>query len=164
MMLTVFGLGLSPVAPGTVGSLLPAVLAFVLVALGSPMWAINVALIVLCAIFAWACVQFGTEAEHSLGRKDPSEIVADEVAGQALPLLLLPWAVAGEPNAMARNLALVLTAFVTFRFFDIIKPPPVGNMERLGGGTGILLDDVVAGIYALIATQAVARFVLPAAF
>jgi phosphatidylglycerophosphatase A len=162
MTLTVFGLGHLPVAPGTMGSLPPVVLAIVLAMSGASVWAINLCLIVLAVVFASACARFGTEAEQASGEKDPQEIVADEVAGQAIPLLFLPWAVAGEANALMWNLALALTAFITFRAFDIAKPPPVRNVERIGGGPGILLDDVVAGVYALIATQAIVHLILPA--
>lgn len=161
MMLTAFGLGLAPKAPGTIGSLPPVMLALILVWLAAPLWVVNIALLALGILFGWACVRFGAFAERSLGEKDPSEIVADEVAGQVLPLLFLPWMVGGEERAMIWNVALAATAFITFRLFDITKPPPVRRTERLGGGTGILVDDIVAGVYALIATQLAALLLLP---
>lgn len=161
MLLTVFGLGLSPKAPGTIGSLPPVAIALALVWLAAPLWMVNITLLLIGIIFGWACVRFGTLAERSLGEKDPQEIVADEVAGQVLPLLFLPWMVGGQDDAMVWNIALAATAFITFRLFDITKPPPVRATERLGGGTGILVDDIVAGVYALIVTQLVALLVLP---
>jgi phosphatidylglycerophosphatase A len=162
LMLTVFGLGLSPKGPGTVGSLPPVVIALGMVALAAPLWAVDAMLIVLAVVFGWACARYGTQAEQSHGEQDPQFIVADEVAGQVLPLLFLPWAVGGEANAAVWNVALALTAFISFRAFDILKPPPVRNAERIGGGAGILADDLIAGAYAAIATQLIAHFVLPA--
>jgi len=77
--------------------------------------------------------------ERILGRDDPSEVVIDEVAGFLLTVYLLPlsW----------RSIAL---GFIMFRFFDILKPFPIKRLERIGGGTGIVLDDLGAGVYAAL--------------
>jgi len=75
------------------------------------------------------------------GRKDPQIVVIDEVVGQWITL-------AGAPRINWRSL---LIAFALFRLFDIFKPPPVRNLERLPGGTGIVLDDAAAGVYAALA-------------
>ena len=74
--------------------------------------------------------------------KDPGMIVIDEVAGYAAAMLFLPFSVS----------ALFIT-FVLFRAFDILKPPPVRQVESIGGGTGIVLDDTVAGLYACLLTH-----------
>jgi phosphatidylglycerophosphatase A len=82
-------------------------------------------------------------AERALGRKDPGAIVIDEVAGMALAVLLLP-----------RTAGVLLAAFVLFRVFDVVKPYPANALQRLRGGAGVMLDDLVAGVYALVALLA----------
>ncbi len=161
-LLTVFGLGRLPLASGTFGSLPPVAFALLLVWLLWPqMLAVNIAIALVGAIFAIVCVRFGHEAEQRFGRKDPSAVVADEVAGQAIALLFLPWRAPVDRESWTWNAALAATAFVTFRFFDIVKIPPARNMQRLSAGWGILVDDLIAGIYALLLSQLVARLALP---
>ena len=89
---------------------------------------------------------------------------ADEVAGQAITLLFLPWRAPGEPGALAFNLTLAALAFLAFRAFDITKPPPARSLERLPGGWGILVDDLIAGAMALVVVQLIARLALPHLF
>ena len=73
-------------------------------------------------------------------KKDPSEVIIDEFLGQSIPLLFI----------VNYNIYEVLIAFVTFRFFDIYKIYPINKIEGLKGSYGVILDDVVAGIYSLI--------------
>jgi phosphatidylglycerophosphatase A len=81
------------------------------------------------------------------GRKDPSHVVIDEVAGQLVTLIACPllW----KP---------MLVGFILFRAFDIVKPPPIRRLERLPEGTGIVVDDVGAGIYGLVVLQVLLHF------
>ena len=88
--------------------------------------------------------------------------VADEVAGQAIALLWLPWALPESPGALARNMAIAVSAFLAFRFFDILKPPPARGLQRLGGGLGILIDDLIAGAMALVVVQVIFQLVVVA--
>lgn len=83
---------------------------------------------------------------RELNKKDPSEVVIDEVAGQLIALIAVPlhWKYA-------------LASLILFRVFDIFKPPPVSNLEALPGGMGIMMDDVAAGLYALLIMQLVIR-------
>ena len=83
-----------------------------------------------------------TRVARESGRPDPGFVVIDEVAGQWIALLFLPplW-----PNA--------LLALLLFRFFDILKPPPIRRFEALPEGTGIMVDDLVAGLFALALGQ-----------
>jgi phosphatidylglycerophosphatase A len=81
------------------------------------------------------------------GMKDPQNVVIDEVAGQWITLLFVP--VAWQT---------VLAGFILFRGFDILKPPPVRQLERLPEGTGIVVDDVAAGVYALLMMQLLLHF------
>ena len=88
-----------------------------------------------------------TLEERGCGKKDPSHVVIDEVAGQLLTLVACPivWQA-------------LLAGFILFRAFDIVKPPPVRSLERLPEGTGIVVDDLGAGIYALIVLQLLLHF------
>ena len=89
----------------------------------------------------------------------PGQVVADEVAGQSLALLFLPWADPAMPGALWQNLILAIGAFLAFRFFDILKPPPARGLEKIRGGLGILVDDLITGAMALVLGQLVSRLV-----
>lgn len=156
LALTAGGLGLLRPAPGTWGSLPPPALAVVMVALGLPAWQVNVALVLLAVAFSVACLRFGAFGETLFGKKDPGSVVADEVAGQSIALLFLPW----RGGDLRHALTMAAVAFVAFRALDIVKPPPARRIQSVPGGAGILLDDLVAGAYACAVTQAVARGLL----
>ena len=115
LMVTVFGLGLSPFASGTVGSIPPVVIAATLAIAGAQVRTIDVTMVVLGLVFAVACVAWGGQAEAYFGRKDPGAVVADEVAGQCIVLLALPWRTAAEDHHLAWNIALAFLAFFLFR-------------------------------------------------
>ncbi len=129
-------LGLSPVAPGTVGTLGGVLLAY-LFALTYHFLFLTV---VACLVLYFGTRVLGEWAEKHAGGKDPGFFVVDEVIGYLVTVLWIQ-----GPSVLALTLA-----FFVFRFFDIVKPPPARRMEALGGGDGILLDDVVAGIYGLL--------------
>jgi len=127
-----FGAGYSPIAPGTVGS----AVAFVFLwFIPTQHWGFWIAFLVLTLLGVFV------SAKASLyWGPDPSKTVIDEVAGCMASVMLLP-----------KSLALWIIAFLAFRAYDIIKPPPANMVEKkLPGGWGIMLDDVVAGIYAFI--------------
>lgn len=129
-MATLGGAGFSPVAPGTVGSALTAVLWFVL---QPSLTAQGIVLLILLGLGWWSSEVFAKK----LNAKDPSIIVVDEAAGMWIALLAVP-----------HNVWAVLGAFALFRFFDIVKRGPVKQAEALPGGLGIMADDVVAGLFA----------------
>ncbi|HYL32328.1 MAG TPA: phosphatidylglycerophosphatase A [Stellaceae bacterium] len=132
---TWFGCGLSPVAPGTVGSLAALPLAALVVWQSGP----EVLLVVAAILLAVGIAATGAYASAA-GIADPPEAVIDEVAGQCLTLVVVP--LAPLPY---------LIGFVLFRIFDIAKPFPLRWLERkLPGGYGIMLDDTGAAIYAII--------------
>jgi phosphatidylglycerophosphatase A len=133
-----------PIAPGTAGSVaaLPAFAALRLV--GSPALELAV-IVVLFAAGCWA----GSVAERHYARTDPGFVVLDEVVGMLLTLLLVPVTWSGA-----------LIGFFLFRAFDIVKPFPARQCERLHGGLGIMADDVVAGIYGNLALRLI-LFVMP---
>jgi phosphatidylglycerophosphatase A len=96
------------------------------------LWA---ALVVVVLVGTWA----SHRVEAVLERKDPGVIVIDEVAGMMVAVLLLP-----------RTLGVLLCAFLLFRLFDIWKPFPAGEAQALRGGFGVMVDDLIAGVYALV--------------
>lgn len=157
--ITVFGLGGMRPASGTWGSLPPVLLAAALFALGyGPAAApilYNGLLLAVCIFFCLACVLEGDRAEAHFREKDPANAVADETAGQCLPLLFFPAILGPWHTAL-----LLLLAFLFFRLFDILKPFPAKQLQRIPGGWGILIDDLFAGLYAAILIQLLGRFLL----
>ncbi len=138
-MTSAFGLGYLPIAPGTWGSVLPVVI-FAGLGFIAPWW-INTAAMVLLAVLAFfVCVKYSETAIEFSGSKDPSEVVADEVAGQAVVLA------AGSFFQSQGLLTTAIAAFILFRIFDIIKVYPSRRLEKLPKGWGIGADDISAGI------------------
>ena len=140
---TGFGAGYVPGAPGTAGSLVGLGIALGLAA--SPLGAAAIAGITAAVCIAGVPICAG--AARSLGHPDPPAVVWDEIAGMLVALLALPpiWYWWGA-------------AFVLFRAFDMLKPWPIGWLDRrVRGGAGIMLDDLVAGAFAWVAVQALAR-------
>jgi phosphatidylglycerophosphatase A len=143
---TFFYAGLSPVASGTVGSLVAAALYYFIPGLQNP-----AALFIACVVVLIAGVWTGGVIERQLNVQDPGIVVIDEVLGQWVTILfyvLLSVLIGGSEEL---NTGEIVLAFIFFRIFDIIKVPPSRYFERRHGGLGIMLDDVVAGIYAAIA-------------
>ena len=129
--------GYLPKAPGTWGSLVGLLLFYLLHTLSLPVY-----LAVVAGLFVVGSFAAG-EAEKILDNRDPSVVVIDEIVGMLLTMIAVP--------ATAFNMAL---GFILFRIFDIVKPFPVNFFDqRFHGGPGIMLDDVVAGIYSFIVLQ-----------
>jgi phosphatidylglycerophosphatase A len=163
-LVTMGGLGAIRPAPGTWGSLPPVVVAAVLIAAGvSPAGsagasaAYHIILIGIMVAATLACAIHGDAAEAHFDKKDPGNVVADETAGQVLPLLFLPPAAVASPGIALLTLAY---AFVAFRVMDILKPPPARQLQRIPGGWGIVIDDLLAGVYAMVVVQVVVRVML----
>ena len=136
---TGLGTGYSPIAPGTAGSLL-GLLLFYIYPLNS--W-LGIAIVVLIFFIG---VWTSTQIEKEKG-DDPSIVVIDEVIGQWVALLFLPF----------YSLKIFVLAFLLFRFFDVLKPPPIDRSQDLKAGYGIMIDDVLAGVYANIILQLIFR-------
>ncbi|MCP3977947.1 MAG: phosphatidylglycerophosphatase A [bacterium] len=126
-----FGSGYSPFAPGTAGSAVGLAL-FAPLAWYGPAWAPWVA----CLVFSLLGFPAAAAGERHFGKKDPGPVVIDEIAGQMLTLLWLP----ATP-------AVWIAGFFVFRVLDIFKPFPARRLEALGGGSGIMADDLVVGVY-----------------
>jgi len=139
---TWFGCGYCPVAPGTAGSTAALAIAWGWSgAFGWSQWHWLAAAAAIVPVGVWAS---GVVARDT-GRGDPAIVVIDEVAGQWLTLAAVP----------ALDWKGALAAFLLFRLFDIWKPPPIRSLERLGGGFGIMADDLAAGLYAATVLLAV---------
>ena len=129
-----FGTGLSPVAPGTVGSLVGVLFAWLTLDLGLPLQLAVAAALSVSGI--WIC----GESARRIGVHDHGGIVWGEIAGMYITLLVAP-----------PTITPWILGFVLFRAFDIAKPWPIRDLDhRLGGGLGIMLDDLAAALYALI--------------
>ncbi len=139
-------LGLSPVAPGTAGTLGGVLLAWALSHSRHYLWWS----VILCALFYVVGRALGDWSERENRGKDPGFFVLDEVIGYLVTCL----------STRGPSLLALTLAFFVFRFFDIVKPPPARALERLGGGDGILLDDVIAGLYGLAVMTLVRLFCL----
>ncbi len=142
LLTSCFGLGYLPIAPGTWGSLPPAVI-FVLINYLSYCQSCVITTMALLAIAASiACVVCAPAAIKRTGSKDPGEVVADECAGQAVTFLII--------GAVLPEYAFItaIMGFLIFRFFDILKPYPIRKLEKLPQGWGVLADDLLAGVYA----------------
>jgi len=135
---TAFGLGYSPIAPGTAGSLLP--MAALIVWAPPRSWTFLVATAGVYLIG----VTVSDWGERLWRRRDPGYICIDEVVGYLVAVL---WVPAASPVKLA------VAAFFVFRFFDIVKPPPGRRVESLPGGWGVMTDDVVAGVYSNLVLQ-----------
>jgi phosphatidylglycerophosphatase A len=129
-----FYVGFIPGAPGTYASLATTLLFFLLYHVtGRIVPALHLSALCLISV---AGILASAEIERSTGREDPSFIVIDEIAGQLLTFLFLP----------VSPLNLIL-GFVAFRTFDMWKPFPIRKLESLGGGVGVMADDLLAGVY-----------------
>ncbi len=130
---TVFGLGAVPRCPGTAASLASALVLWPLREYPAFLWP---ALAATAVVAVWSGGRFARASR----RRDPPQVVADEFLGMGLAAALAP---GGGPVACA-------FAFLLFRLFDILKPPPIRQVERLPGGWGIAADDVTAGVLAAL--------------
>lgn len=143
MVATFFGIGRLRPGPGTWGSATTVILWWLVahrIAPGGQPWV--AALLALAAVLAG--IPAATQVARASGLKDPQFVVIDEVAGQLVTLIAAPvtW-------------QSLLLGFILFRAFDIVKPPPVRQLERLPEGVGIVIDDVGAGLYGLAVMQIV---------
>jgi phosphatidylglycerophosphatase A len=155
LCLTAGGLGHIRAASGTWGSLPPVVLWVALVLSGwDPRgWPIFFILLATAVVGTCVCIIWGRWAEENYGRKDPGQVVADEVAGQALALMWMQPIVLGFGPDWQSAIAPGVIAFFAFRFFDILKLPPANQFQAKPYGYGIVIDDLIAGVYANIGTQ-----------
>ena len=136
---TGFGAGLSPIAPGTFGSIVGLAAYLLVVLLHLPIGIHYGLLMVLSIWISYIGIWTSTRTAQIYGVHDPGQVVVDEIAGQFITLAFLP---IGAP------VYLIILGFILFRAFDIIKPYPIRDLEFLYSGLGIMADDILAGLYA----------------
>jgi phosphatidylglycerophosphatase A len=133
LIATGVGAGYSPVIPGTAGTLIAVPIFLILSLIPSPVYEITLLAFFFLAIWS------SEKAQGYWGVKDDRRIVIDEIMGFLITMFWVPG-----------NVLSVIIGFFLFRFFDIVKPPPIRRLENLRGGYGVVLDDVLAGVYANI--------------
>ena len=144
LIATGFGVGYSPVAPGTLGTLVAIPVYYFLSDIPSPLYEITL------ISFFYLSVWISENAETFFGKKDDPRIVIDEVMGFLITMLWVP-----------KTMRFIIIGFLLFRFFDILKPFPIRRLERrLKGGFGVVWDDVMAGVYANVMLQIISYFTL----
>lgn len=135
---TGLGLGYVPKMPGTAGSVLGLALVWALTGLQLEEY------LLFTVVFSLCCVWLADQADKQFSVKDAPEIVIDEIAGIVVTFVAIPWVP-----------ATVVLGFILFRFFDIVKIPPIRQSQGLRGGWGIVVDDLLAGLFANIVMQIV---------
>ena len=144
---TTFGAGYCPVAPGTAGAAVALAVWLVLSAF-MPLCDVQVVVMLLTLAF-FILGTWSSGVLEGVWGKDPSRVVVDETVGTWIALMAVP----------TDDWWYAVAAFVLFRFFDIVKPLGVRRMEALGGGFGIMMDDVLAGIYSAAVLVIIGLFV-----
>ena len=131
--------GYSPLAPGTLGTLWGIILCFLIPSMNLVIYG------AFLTISSLAAIWLSSVAKSFLNKKDPRQVVCDEIVGYMFAMFLISF-----------TLSHVIIVFLLFRFFDIVKPFPAGLIDkRMDNGFGIVLDDIVAGIYSNIAFKVV---------
>ena len=139
LLATGFGAGYSPIAPGTLGTLLAIPIYFFLSEISFPLYQLT-----LLTFFFLSCWISG-QAQQYFGKTDDQRIVIDEMMGFLVAMLWVP-----------KTPLFILVGFILFRFFDTLKPFPIRRFEKVRGGFGVVLDDVMAGIFANV----ILRFIM----
>lgn len=141
LVATFFGVGFLRPGPGTWASAITVLCWWGISQVISSAWLVPVEIVAAVAITLLG-IYPATVAERESGKTDPGFVVIDEVAGQMISLIAVPL-----------DWKYLLVGFILFRGFDTIKPFPLRRLERLPGGTGIMMDDAGAGLYALALLQ-----------
>ncbi|PKL37911.1 MAG: phosphatidylglycerophosphatase A [Spirochaetae bacterium HGW-Spirochaetae-1] len=143
MLFTGFYSGYVPLAPGTAGTFVGMIFYFLEYLIFGPRvspW-VNVGVAV---ILLYPAIKLGDAGELYFGKKDPQEVVLDEMMGYWITMMFLPF-----------SIKLSILGFILFRIMDVLKPYPAGKLQELKGGLGIMIDDYIAGVYACIILHAV---------
>ncbi|OHD68388.1 MAG: hypothetical protein A2W19_14310 [Spirochaetes bacterium RBG_16_49_21] len=134
LLFTVFYAGYCPIASGSAGTLVGMAFYFLEYLLfGRVSWIVNLGAVL---VLFYPFLKIAGEGERFFGRKDPPEVVLDELMGYWVSVLFYPF-----------NLKVAVAAFFVFRLMDVVKPYPIGLLHKLGGGLGIMIDDCLAGLY-----------------
>jgi phosphatidylglycerophosphatase A len=139
---TGFGVGYSPIVPGTFGTIVAIPIFLFLSQIPFPLYELTT------VAFFFFSTWISDQAQTYWGKRDHPRIVIDEIMGFLITMLWVP-----------KRALFIILGFLLFRFFDIVKPPPIRLAERVKGGYGVVLDDVIAGVYANIILQIVRLFI-----
>lgn len=139
---SVFFIGYLPLVPGTFGSMVGVGLFYLLKCISWPGYFLFIFFLTALGMLV------SGKAEKLLNKKDPGCVVIDEVMGMLIALSFMP-----------RDFKIVMLGFIIFRILDTLKPYPAGRLQNLGGSAGIMVDDLIAGIYTNIVLLAVLRLV-----
>jgi len=144
LLATGLGVGYSPIAPGTLGTLITIPIYYFLSNIPSPLYELTL------LTFFFFSVWISENAEIFFGKRDDQRIVIDEMMGFLITMLWVP-----------RTILFIIMGFFLFRFFDIFKPFPIRRLEaKCSGGFGVVLDDMIAGVYSNIILQIISYFTL----
>jgi phosphatidylglycerophosphatase A len=148
-LFTAFYSGYSPVAPGTMGTLVAMIIYVIenLVFSNIDPMKLNIFNFIFLLIIIYPSIKLADSAEKFYKTKDPQQVVIDEVLGYWTGVLFIPF-----------SFSYAIIAFILFRLFDITKPFPVHSLESLPGGLGIIMDDIGAGIYTLACMHIIIYF------
>ena len=152
------GVGYIKIAPGTFASLITSIILFYL--FRSSILIEDFSIICVIIIFFFFYSLYAIESIKSqFQQKDAKQIVIDEVIGQSIPILLIEYITFLQTQSFGADLYLYVASFFLFRFFDILKPFPIGYFDKnYKNSFGILFDDVLAGIYTLIVVLLLLKF------
>ena len=141
LVTTCFGSGMSPKAPGTMGSLAATIVAYPLaiLAVQSGFWPL---FFIAAIVVFFAAIPFVKKAMKDTGTEDPGWIVIDEVCGIFMTFAFI------RPDWITRAPWILIIGFALFRFFDILKPLGIHRFEKFPGAWGVMADDLLGGIYA----------------
>ena len=154
LLITFFGTGFLPIAPGTWGSLAACTPFLILGVFGFSLPAVWIILAVLTAVAVATGIGLGRWSVEYFRAMDPKPYVLDEAAGMWLSLILIPF------TGTSGLLLVTVVQFVLFRFYDVVKPAPARQAEALPFGWGIMTDDLIAALYANLTGQILFRLIL----
>ena len=148
-LFTAFYSGYSPIAPGTMGTLVAMAIYVIenLIFSNIDPIKLNIFNFIFLLIIIYPSIKLADSAEKFYKTKDPQQVVIDEVLGYWTGILFIPF-----------SFSYAVIAFILFRFFDITKPFPARYFESLSGGLGIIMDDIIAGIYTLACMHIIIYF------
>ena len=158
IFVTFLGVGYIKIAPGTFASLITSIIFFYLFRLYISIEHFLFLCLAMILVFTYSLYAIKT-IENEFEQKDARQIVIDEVIGQSIPIFLVEYITFLQTQSFGADLYLYAISFFLFRFFDILKPFPIGYFDKnYKNSFGILFDDVLAGVYSLVVLLLLIKF------
>ena len=158
IFVTFLGVGYIKIAPGTFASLITSIIFFYLFRFYISIEYFPILCLIMILVFAYSWYAIKT-IENEFEQKDARQIVIDEVIGQSIPIFLVEYITFLQTQSFGADLYLYAISFFLFRFFDILKPFPIGYFDKnYKNSFGILFDDVLAGVYSLVVLLLLIKF------